>query len=57
TVNVKCHRCEFSGFAQPGTKAARLILAAMKADDDAPKPELTPPTPPALRKASGLMIG
>lgn len=59
TLSVKCHRCEFSGFASKGTKAARTIRAKMLADDDgAPPDRIEPPaTAPAARKGSGLVLG
>lgn len=51
TVTLRCHRCEFSGYAKGGTKAARAILAGMKADPDAEgQAQAAPPTakaPPA----------
>lgn len=46
TVNVKCHRCELSAYAKPGTRAARLIRAAMTPDDDAPAPKPAAAAPP-----------
>ena len=56
TLNVKCHRCDFSGYAQPGTRAARLIEQRMTPDDDAsPAPAATTAAPPA-RKATGLLM-
>ena len=42
TLSVTCHRCQFSAYAKPGTKAARLIREAMKPDDDAPAPSPAP---------------
>jgi hypothetical protein len=42
TLNISCHRCQFSGYGKAGTKAKRLIEAAMTKDDDA-----EPPPPPA----------
>lgn len=36
TVNLKCHRCELSSYAKPGSRAARLIRQDMTPDDDAP---------------------
>lgn len=55
TLSVKCHKCEFSGFAKPGTRAHRLISQAMTPDDDdgtpapaAPKPPKPPKLPPEL---------
>ena len=56
TLSVTCHRCQFSGYAKPGTRAARLIREAMTPDDDAPAPTPAPapaatpvpaPVPPA----------
>lgn len=57
TLNISCHKCQFSGYAKKGTKAERMIRAAMTPDDDAaPAPvpvpasktaRATPPTPPA----------
>ena len=56
TLNVACHKCQFSGYAKPGTKAARLIRAALRPDEDAapaPAPEPAPAPPPARKvKAS-----
>ena len=66
TLSVSCHKCQFSGYAKPGSKAARLIRAAMKPDEDAtaPAPLATtsaadPPKPkpaakPAARAAFSL---
>lgn len=55
TLSVKCHRCEFSGFATKGTKAARAIRGQLKPDDDE-TPTAAPPAAPAPPK-SGLLIG
>ena len=42
TISVRCHRCEYSGFAKAGTKAARAILAQMTPDQDAPAADSAP---------------
>lgn len=50
TVNLKCHRCELSSYAKPGSRAARLIRQDMTPDDDAPAapaPAAPPPAKPA----------
>ena len=48
TLNIKCHRCEFSGYGKPGSRAARLIAEKMTPDDDAPAaPTAAPKTDPA----------
>lgn len=68
TLNIKCHRCEFSGYGKPGSRAARLIAEKMTPDDDAPatpatatKEEPTAPTkatpPTQKRTASAFAIG
>jgi len=38
TLNLKCHKCEFTGYAKPGTRAARLVAQQMviDTDDEAP---------------------
>jgi hypothetical protein len=69
TLNLKCHRCEFSAYGKPGSRAARLIAEKMTADEDAteatptaqpktdaPAPPKTPKTPPP-RTASAFAIG
>ena len=38
TVTLRCHRCEFSGYAKAGTKAARDLLAGMKPDAEGGAP-------------------
>jgi hypothetical protein len=35
TLSITCHKCEFSGFAKNGTRAHRLVTAALTLDDDA----------------------
>lgn len=42
TVTVRCHRCEFSGYAKGGTKAARHILAGMTPDAEGGAPAADP---------------
>lgn len=67
TLQWKCHRCQGAGFGKAGTRAKRLIEAAMTPDteDETPPastaaaPAAAPaatPAPPA-RKSSGLLIG
>ena len=53
TLNISCHRCQFSAYGKAGTKAKRLIQAAMTPDEDAapaasPKPPVAaaPKAPP-----------
>lgn len=36
TLNLKCHKCEFTGYAKPGTRASRLMAAVMVVDSDEP---------------------
>lgn len=51
TVNLKCHRCELSSYAKPGSRAARLIRQDMTPDDDAPPaPAAAPAAPPPAAK-------
>ena len=69
TLNIKCHRCEFSGYGKPGSRAARLIADKMTPDDDAPAalaapaPKTDAPAPtkatttPPKRTASAFAIG
>lgn len=52
TLSVTCHRCEYSGFAKVGTKAHRLTMAAMTADDDAPADPAPQAKPPKAPKAA-----
>lgn len=48
TLNVKCHRCGFSGYGKAGTKAKRLLEARIVPDaDDTAPPAGTPPAPAA----------
>lgn len=54
TLSLKCHRCEFSGFATKGTKAARTIRAGLTLDDDAAP---APAPAAATKKGSGLVLG
>jgi hypothetical protein len=53
TLSVQCHKCQFSGYAKAGTKAARTLRASMKPDDDAPAvvpaAKAPPPELPAAR--------
>lgn len=65
TVNVKCHRCGFSGYGKAGTKAKRLLEARIVPDPDddtqPARPAATTPAAPAAPapapKAAGLLIG
>ena len=51
TVNLKCHRCELSSYAKPGTRAARLIRQDMTPDEDTPQaPAAAPAAPPPAAK-------
>lgn len=52
TLSVQCHKCQFSGFGKAGTKAARILRASMKPDDDAPTVAAPKSTPPAAPKAA-----
>lgn len=40
TLSITCHRCEFSAFAKPRTKAQRLVAAQMVRDQDDDAPDL-----------------
>lgn len=53
TLNVKCHRCGFSGYGKAGSKAKRLLAAMVvkDPDDDAAAPG-APPAPPAAPAAA-----
>lgn len=53
TLSITCHKCQFSAYAKPGSKAARLIRERLTPDDDAPPaPEQTPtPAPPKTKAA------
>ena len=68
TLSVVCHRCEFSSYAKPGTKAARLIRSAMVIEDEAPAPSpaqiktkasapAPAPTAPVKRVNSAFSLG
>ncbi len=67
TLKTGCHICGFSGYAKPGSKAKRLILAAMtpEVDETAPKaaPQAAPtpaptPTPqPTPQRAAVTLLG
>lgn len=46
TLQMKCHKCAFSGFAKAGTKWRRDVEAAMTLDDD-PSTGAPPAPPPA----------
>lgn len=60
TLSVSCHRCELSSYAKKGSKAARLIRADLRPDDDAPAPagiaDAAAP-PPAPAEKSGFNLG
>ena len=47
TLNIGCHRCQFSAYGKAGTRAKRLIEAATTLDDDAPRKTPAPPAPAA----------
>lgn len=66
TLAIGCHKCGFSGYAKAGTKAKRLVLAAMtpEVDDTQPKPSPAPapvptptPTPPPKPRTAGTLLG
>jgi len=65
TLSVSCHKCQYSGYAKAGTKAARTIRAALKSDDDTPPaaPHAAPPkaepkpAPPSRPKNSIFDLG
>jgi hypothetical protein len=67
TVKTGCHKCGFTGYAKAGSKAKRLILAAMtpEVDDTAPKtapqaapvPSPTPTPQPTPKRAAGTLLG
>lgn len=48
TLSVSCHKCQYSGYAKAGSKAARLVRSSMTADDDA---TIAPAADPAPTKA------
>lgn len=39
TLSITCHRCEFSAFAKPRTKAQKMIAQNMVRDQDADQDE------------------
>ena len=47
TLSVSCHKCQYSGYAKAGSKAARLVRAAMQADEDAVQTKPAPIRPAA----------
>lgn len=55
TVNLKCHRCELSSYAKPGSRAARLIRQDMTPDDDAP-PAAAAATPPPAKPVKAAPV-
>lgn len=61
TLNVKCHRCGFSGYGKAGTKAKRLLESRIVPDPDdtsAPAPAGSPPAAapaPAAPRPSTLL--
>ncbi len=62
TLSITCHKCQFSAFAKPGTKAKRLIEAAMTPDDEGtetpPKGDNQPaPSAPPARQGFGTILG
>lgn len=69
TLSVGCHKCGMSSFAKPGTRAKRLVMAAMTPEEDDTKPASTPapspapepatiPTPtPAAKRGHGTLLG
>lgn len=53
TIAFGCHKCQASGYAKAGSKAARLFRQHMTPDADAepaPKPEPAPAPAPADKK-------
>lgn len=54
TLNIACHRCQFSGYGKAGTKAKRLIESSMTpdADAEAPAPAPAPKSPPTKKGAA-----
>lgn len=47
TLSLACHKCQFSGYAKAGTKAARLVRAAMTPDEETDSgPTRAKPEPP-----------
>lgn len=47
TLNVKCHRCGFSGYGKTGTRAKRLLEARIVPDQDDDTPAAAPAAPAA----------
>jgi hypothetical protein len=45
TLSLTCHKCQFSAYAKPGTKASRLIRERMTPDEDAQAPDAPAATP------------
>lgn len=69
TLSIGCHKCGISSFAKPGTRAKRLVMAAMTPEEDdtqkpastpatSPAPEPVTPTPtPAAKRGHGTFLG
>ena len=68
TLNVKCHRCGFSGYGKNGTRAKRLLEARIVPDPEdeagapppAPAASAAPPAPspaPAAPAPSRTLLG
>lgn len=54
SLSMKCHFCGFSAYAQPGTRAARQLRAAMTPMDDEPSSSSSPAADP-VPAGSGQM--
>lgn len=59
TLSINCHKCEMSGYAKKGSKAARLIRSNLRADDDAESASSSPAADPApvTKPETGFRIG
>ncbi|WP_183026958.1 hypothetical protein [Variovorax sp. UMC13] len=49
---MTCHRCEFSSYAKRGTKAARLVRAAMTPEEGEQPAPAPAPAPAAPKKTA-----
>jgi hypothetical protein len=56
-LNVKCPRCEFSGYGQAGTRAARIIDKSVILDTDVDPAPPAPPEPTPKPRSKLLIEG
>lgn len=59
TLSINCHKCEMSSYAKRGSKAARMIRANLRPDEDTAEPSNPPAADPApaAKAETGFRIG